>query len=93
MGSAEIVVDLSRSGTVQLIRRLDLHHQFFIDDHVEALSNDLLAFVVDWDEHLSSYRMSTCAQLPFERRYIHLLEKPESKGIVHLIKPPNHGMG
>ena len=64
MGGAEIVVNLSGGSTVQLIGGLDLNHELFVNDHVEALSNYLLTFVVDWNEHLSTDTMSARAQLP-----------------------------
>jgi hypothetical protein len=59
MGGAEIVVNLSRGSTVKLIGGLDLNHELFVNDHVEPLSNELLAFVVNWNEHLSPNMMST----------------------------------
>ena len=92
MGGAEVVVDLSGGSTVQLIGGLDLNHELFVNDHVEPLSNYLFTFVVDWNEHLSTYTTSARAQLSLQRCYIYLFKKPESKSIVHVIKSPNHGM-
>ena len=92
MGRTEIVVDLSWGSAVQLVGGLNFYHESFVDDHVESLSNDLLTFVVDWNEHLSPHVMAPGAQLSFERSYIYLFKKPKTKSIVYVIKSTNNGV-
>ena len=79
---SEVALKLTLRSTVKLGGGLDLHDKLFIDDHIEPLSAELIAFVHDTNANLPGYPMAARQQLTFERHCVDMLEKPETKCVV-----------
>ena len=81
---------LTLSRLVKLGRGLDLHDKLVIDDHIEALSAELSAFVHDTNANLPRYAMAARQELTLERHRIDVLEKPETKRVVDVEEGANN---
>lgn len=63
--SAKVIVDLSRRGAVELVRRLDFDHQFPVHNYIESLARNCFTPIEDWDVHLATNRVPAISQLTF----------------------------
>jgi len=52
-----------------------------------------VSFVNDPHRDLAGNVMVALDELPLESHYINVLQKPKTKGVVHLEERPNHRMG
>jgi hypothetical protein len=75
---AEVVEYLPWGSFVEIVRRLDLHDQPVVDDHVDALLGKLLTLVRHANARFSSYSMTPRDKLALERHHVYLLEEAEA---------------
>src|SRR5215210_5196582 len=83
---AQVVVHLPLGRLVQLERGLGLDEYALVDDHVDALSRNLITLVEHGHVDLSTDSMALDSQVPLERRHVYLLEKPEAERVVHVVE-------
>jgi len=86
-------VELSRCGTLQLVRRFRLHNQALIDEHIETLRRKPGALVPNRNAHLAFATMLTSDELMFHRSSVQMLEKAEAPRVVHLEERADDGIG
>src|SRR5262245_46874332 len=73
--AAQVVVELTTGIAVQLLGRLDLNHEPFVDHHVELLASDFDAFVTHRRAQLPRDSPPSAAELDLECRSVDLLKK------------------
>ena len=64
-----------------------------VHEHVQALSADLDALVVNGDANLTSHVVATQTQFHLESTHVDLLQQPEAELVVHLEEGADHGSG
>lgn len=84
---SEIAMKLTLGGLVKFGGGLDFHDKLFIDDHIEPLSAELIAFVHDTHANLPRYAMAACQKFTLERHRIDVLEKSKTKRVVDPFSP------
>ena len=67
--------------------------ELVVDDHVQALVAELVAFVHDTNTHFPPYLMAKISQFALQGHHIDVLEKPEPESVVNLVESTNGSTG